>query len=89
MQVEDPYLDTNRAVLCVENILEQLGKRRLVITDLHSHFHMKITTTKEMLLLWNTYRENVIKVSSFSCPWLIPHRVGCYSDIVKILKKCQ
>ncbi|XP_037781353.1 LOW QUALITY PROTEIN: titin-like [Penaeus monodon] len=62
--VEDPYLDTNRAVLCVENILEQLGKRRLVITDLHSHFHMKITTTKEMLLLWNTYRENVIKMQS-------------------------
>nr|XP_027227569.1 titin-like isoform X2 [Penaeus vannamei] len=62
--VEDPYLDTNRAVLCVENILEQLGKRRLVITDLHSHFHMKITTTKEMLLLWNTYRENVVKMQS-------------------------
>ncbi|XP_042876868.1 titin-like isoform X4 [Penaeus japonicus] len=62
--IEDPYLDTNRAVLCVENILEQLGKRRLVITDLHSHFHMKITTTKEMLILWNTYRENVKKMQS-------------------------
>ncbi|XP_066957162.1 uncharacterized protein [Macrobrachium rosenbergii] len=59
---EDPYLDANRAILCVENILEQLGKRRLVITDLHSHFHMKITTTKEMITLWNTYRENVKKM---------------------------
>ncbi|XP_068215232.1 uncharacterized protein [Palaemon carinicauda] len=59
---EDPYLDANRAILCVENILEQLGKRRLVITDLHSHFHMKITTTKEMITLWNTYRENVNKM---------------------------
>ncbi|XP_042205940.1 titin-like isoform X2 [Homarus americanus] len=59
---EDPYLDSNRAILCVESILEHLGKRRLVITDLHSHFHMKITMTKEMLILWKTYRENVNKM---------------------------
>ncbi|KAK8746902.1 hypothetical protein OTU49_016887 [Cherax quadricarinatus] len=61
---EDPYLDSNRAVLCVESILEHLGKRRLVITDLHSHFHMKITATKEMMVLWKTYRENVSKMQS-------------------------
>ena len=61
-QVEDPYLDTNRAILCVENILDHLGKRRLVITDLHSHFHMKLTTTKEMTMLFNTYRDNIRKV---------------------------
>ncbi|XP_063883939.1 titin-like isoform X4 [Scylla paramamosain] len=60
--VNDPYLDTNRAILCVENILDHLGKRRLVITDLHSHFHMKLTTTKEMTMLFNTYRDNIRKM---------------------------
>ena len=61
-QVNDPYLDTNRAILCVENILDHMGKRRLVITDLHSHFHMKLTTTKEMMMLFNTYKDNIRKV---------------------------
>ncbi|KAG0730306.1 Muscle M-line assembly protein unc-89 [Chionoecetes opilio] len=60
--VEDPYMDTNRAVLCVENVLEHLGKRRLVSTDLHSHFHMKLTTTKEMTMLFNTYKDNIRKM---------------------------
>ena len=64
-QAEDPYLDTKRAVLCVETTLDHLGKKRLVITDLHSHFLQRITDTKEMMTLWTTYKENVVKVLKF------------------------
>ncbi|KAK3875075.1 hypothetical protein Pcinc_020036 [Petrolisthes cinctipes] len=61
---EDPYFDANRAVLCVDTILSNLGKRRLVITDLHSHYQMKITTTKELMVLFNTYNENIHKMQT-------------------------
>lgn len=49
-------------MLCVETILSNLGKRRLVITDLHSHYQMKITTTKELIMLFKTYNDNIQKV---------------------------
>ncbi|CAL4066271.1 unnamed protein product, partial [Meganyctiphanes norvegica] len=61
---KDPYLDVNRAMLCVETILEHLGKRRMVVTDLHSHYYQKITITKEMITMWKTYRENVTKMQT-------------------------
>ena len=59
---KDPYLDMNRAILCVETILDNLGKRKLVITDLHSHYHMKISISKELNTLWKSYKEKLIKV---------------------------
>lgn len=62
-QGQYPYLDVNRATLCIEYILENLGKKKLVITDLLSHFQMQISINKELTNLWNTYKETSKKVS--------------------------
>ena len=63
-QVDDPYLDTKRAVLVVQGILDTLNKKRLLVTEQHSHYKQQISITREMTSLWNTYRQNIHKVGT-------------------------
>ncbi|CAG9824336.1 unnamed protein product [Phaedon cochleariae] len=58
--VSEPHLDTKRARLCVESVLERLAGRQLVVTKNWQTFHTEVTEKKEVLVkLEQTMTESV------------------------------
>ncbi|KAF2360881.1 Immunoglobulin I-set [Trinorchestia longiramus] len=58
-KVEDPYLDSKRATLSVETILDVLNRKQLLVTELHSQYTETIRSTQQMITIWNTYKRNI------------------------------
>ncbi|KAF5301257.1 hypothetical protein FQR65_LT00957 [Abscondita terminalis] len=47
-QVSEPYLDTKRACICVESVLEKLSGRQLVVTRNWQSFHTNVVEKREI-----------------------------------------
>ncbi|KAG5897357.1 hypothetical protein JTB14_030240 [Gonioctena quinquepunctata] len=48
--VSEPHLDTKRACLCVESVLERLSGRQLVVTRNWQTFHTEVVEKRELLV---------------------------------------
>ncbi|KYB28240.1 SEC14 domain and spectrin repeat-containing protein 1-like Protein [Tribolium castaneum] len=49
-KVSEPYLDTKRACLCVESVLERLSGRQLLVTRNWQTFHAQVVEKRELLV---------------------------------------
>ncbi|CAH1249860.1 MYLK [Branchiostoma lanceolatum] len=58
---DDPQLDTERAVLCVETLLEHFGERKRMIQDQRTSWQQKLQAEEEFKQDWLRFMEEVRK----------------------------
>ncbi|XP_046998678.1 muscle M-line assembly protein unc-89 isoform X3 [Schistocerca americana] len=51
-KIGDPYLDTKRAALCVDTLLEHFGGRQLTLTQSWQTWQSSVTVERETQILW-------------------------------------
>jgi hypothetical protein len=76
LQVGDPYLDTKRACLCVETLLEHFGNRQLLISESWQTWQTNVTVEKEFKVRWEMNVTESTRVSLYlalGCAFMSVH----------------
>ncbi|XP_019626721.1 PREDICTED: muscle M-line assembly protein unc-89-like [Branchiostoma belcheri] len=61
---DDPQLDTERAVLCVETLLEHFGERKRTIQDQRTSWQQKLQAEEQFKQDWLRFMEEVKKLAN-------------------------
>uniref|UniRef100_A0A6P7GQF3 Uncharacterized protein LOC114339555 n=1 Tax=Diabrotica virgifera virgifera TaxID=50390 RepID=A0A6P7GQF3_DIAVI len=69
--ISEPHLDTQRACLCVESVLERLSGRQLVVTRNWQTFHTEVVEKRELLVRLELTMEECSKVSNFFAKYIL------------------
>ena len=64
-KVSDRNLDTRKACLCVESLLEYLGGRQLTTHEMRETWVTTVTTIRETREEWTLFQSTILKVSPF------------------------
>lgn len=65
-KVSEPYLDTKRACLCVDAVLEKLKGRQLTVTKNWQTFKTEVTEKKDVLIQLEENMVESTRVSLFN-----------------------
>lgn len=74
-QVSEPHLDTKRARVCVESVLEKLSGRQIVVSRNWQSFQTNVVEKRELLVQWEQNMMESTKVRQYIL------RVGVMSDL--------